>query len=476
MAFRRRLGKSANSVTITEDGCKIAVSAKDWIFVYDASGKMLESIFLDGIKELTFLDGKLLVLKEKEIECFDGCLNSVWIKKIRGRRIKRIKTNIGLGCNGLGCYGLACVTEKDSFTFYDTKGYEKEFNLDDVIHNEIVGAIPYKNSEEIGAIVCLPDRLACITADMNLEWNLNFDFEYPIDIAAFDKNVVCISERVACFVGNGKLAWMKRFDSQLTAVSISDRYILIGSDDGIYLLDIYGNIVKRLHEGKLIRSVSLSRLGWRYAACFEDAVVYGSLFISNSANNRYYHYIVEEKGDKIPPIILTREMIDVAEEILSKCNSDEEIAKEIYLYVRNRIKYRKKLHINSTEETFRAGLGNCVETAMLYIALARYLGLEAGYKYSYDHACAWVNVDGKEVQVDCQALSEEPFAGFGVKEEMNYLNDEELANYVYERNLECEYGKKENERTERDTKRTEVERRLGVVRSRNMVCAQGRKK
>jgi transglutaminase-like putative cysteine protease len=62
-------------------------------------------------------------------------------------------------------------------------------------------------------------------------------------------------------------------------------------------------------------------------------------------------------------------MVEVAEEISSKCNSDEEIAKEIYLYVRNRIKYMKKLHINSTEETFRAGLGNCVEAAMLYIAL-----------------------------------------------------------------------------------------------------------
>jgi hypothetical protein len=102
--------------------------------------------------------------------------------------------------------------------------------------------------------------------------------------------------------------------------------------------------------------------------------------------------------------------------------------------------------------------------------------LEAGYKYSYDHACAWVNVDGNEVQVDCQALSEEPFGGFGVKEKMNYLNDEELANYIHERNMEYEYGKKGNERTERDTKRTEMESGLGIVKRRNMVCAQGRKK
>ncbi len=451
MHFTRRLGRYVRSVALTRDGCKLAVCTDDRVAIFDAAGDSVDSFPAIHAKDVAFIEGKLLVLSKGTLECYDDRQSVVWARASNGCRINANQAMVAVSG------GNDCI-------FYDGKGRERSIKLDE----NIACAFPSARS----AFACAHDGIVIFSYSGKILWKAHFDEPKGLDV--YGKKLVCFNDREFSFFEDGKLKWTKTLDVLITSVALSENFLALGTDDGVFIFDHECKSPKRRLQGNLICDVALDAYGSRYAACYGDKVSFGKWNMPCGISEKYCMCIVEESAicNTALPIILNKEMTEEASELMSACSSEDELAMELYSFVRRKVAYRPAARVNFPDETLRLGLGNCVEAALLYIALARYCGLEAGYKYSDDHACAWVRVEGREVVIDAQALSDDRYAGFGICEKMNYLDDDELARYIIERNGDAK--DEGDEGPEGDIERAEMARGDEHLGRGDMVRAQGR--
>lgn len=109
---------------------------------------------------------------------------------------------------------------------------------------------------------------------------------------------------------------------------------------------------------------------------------------------------------------MNKTLDDVVQELIPDYPplTEEPLARSIYDWIVGNIKYDygKESRPHQPEDTIRKGKGVCTDMAWLYVKLAEPLGFKARYAYvdidqagnQVRHACAIVEIDGKQVQVD----------------------------------------------------------------------------
>lgn len=108
------------------------------------------------------------------------------------------------------------------------------------------------------------------------------------------------------------------------------------------------------------------------------------------------------------PYDVTRGMVDTVWNVLEGRGSDDYKARLLLCWIMNRTKYNKDVPYTSASETFRLRKGKCVDLSILYAAMAKIAGLDAGFVMvdrdkddrKVSHACSYVYLDGKLVLVD----------------------------------------------------------------------------
>lgn len=122
--------------------------------------------------------------------------------------------------------------------------------------------------------------------------------------------------------------------------------------------------------------------------------------------------------DPNQPFQITPEIAQKAQEICERAKSEVEIIEALFSWFMEninydklkqaRIKKRKKTSYQHAEETFARQLGVCGEMAILFVVMARHVGIKANYvSVSVDcdgkkvhHACASVLISGKLQLID----------------------------------------------------------------------------
>jgi hypothetical protein len=126
--------------------------------------------------------------------------------------------------------------------------------------------------------------------------------------------------------------------------------------------------------------------------------------------SRNYNLIVNDESIK-NPFIISSDLVEVIKKHTGRHNGEGEKAKALYEWVESNIKYGNNKRTNgykNSEEVIEQKEGVCGEMAFLYVTMARCCGLKSNYvsvKTDYKgksvaHACASVNVDGKQILVD----------------------------------------------------------------------------
>lgn len=125
-----------------------------------------------------------------------------------------------------------------------------------------------------------------------------------------------------------------------------------------------------------------------------------------------YSYVITE--DRNQPFQLTEQILETAKQIVEGKFTDEEKAWALYQWVESNISYgdhgraRYQKGYRHAAEVFADREGVCGEMAILYVSMARAVGLLANYA-SVDrdnkgakvkHACAALQLSGKQVLVD----------------------------------------------------------------------------
>ncbi|MCX6744631.1 MAG: transglutaminase-like domain-containing protein [Candidatus Parcubacteria bacterium] len=135
-----------------------------------------------------------------------------------------------------------------------------------------------------------------------------------------------------------------------------------------------------------------------------------SKFFGQTAHD--YTYVITE--DRNQPFQINPQIVETAKKIVEGKVLDEDKARALFTWVTSNIVYgeqgRKRHHkgYRHAAEVFADREGVCGEMAVLYVSMARAVGLQANYvSVSRDckgddvlHACTAVNLNGKQVLVD----------------------------------------------------------------------------
>ncbi len=117
-----------------------------------------------------------------------------------------------------------------------------------------------------------------------------------------------------------------------------------------------------------------------------------------------YTFIITEDVDE--PFQVNQEIVQVANKIVAEQIFDEDKARALFDWCVKNIPYgttgwkKHQRSMRHAKEIFEDKEGVCAEMAILYIAMARAVGLEANYARLQGHACAAVKLNGKYTGVE----------------------------------------------------------------------------
>lgn len=130
-----------------------------------------------------------------------------------------------------------------------------------------------------------------------------------------------------------------------------------------------------------------------------------SLF--NCVREDEYQVAFIDKGFKGKmPFVVNKEIIELAKDVSSNSENNYEKAAKIHGWVTANIAYgtkKRKCNYRNSLETFFDREGVCGEMSMLYITMARSVGIRASYAFvdvdhenkKVNHACSIIDIQGK---------------------------------------------------------------------------------
>ena len=130
----------------------------------------------------------------------------------------------------------------------------------------------------------------------------------------------------------------------------------------------------------------------------------------HNIDSDYRVVISEADVDLLSPFKLRPEMLEIAQKTTRGIHNSYDKAKTLFDYVDTKISYgdtKRTNGIRDSEEVFLTQEGICSELTFLYVAMARSVGLRAGYAHvdvdyagdKVNHACAVVDL-GRDVLAD----------------------------------------------------------------------------